>query len=163
MSAFLTRGLRLIWTRVWTDIIPNADITTQLGKIHELQSEIELRQSEVQKLTTEFHADKTATSERVAVVEKALREKESELAKAERELSSRDVTLGNFALTSHDAVVQNILRSSYSGDLRKVPASISSGGSPADMVHLSSVCGPCGGTLKNGRCTKCGIVLMSHP
>ncbi|HEY3440002.1 MAG TPA: hypothetical protein VGK29_04595 [Paludibaculum sp.] len=145
----------------WTDIIPNADITTQVGKIHELQTEIDGKQSEVEKLKAELDANETSTSERVAVVEKALKEKIAELVKAKRELSSREVALGN-------VVFGGSLTLPPSPKIRMVdwgPFTINAKGimeTPSiSVVSPSSRCKGCGGTLATGRCSSCGMVILN--
>ena len=77
----------------WTDIIPEADVTTQIGKIGALQGQIVDLATEAERLRNEFDSSRDLSEKEVTAVRQKLLDKESELQNAKKELSTRRTAL----------------------------------------------------------------------
>jgi hypothetical protein len=77
----------------WTDIIPEADVTTQIGKIGALQGQIGDLANEAERLRNELDSSRDLSAKEVTTVRQKLLDKESELQGAKKELSTRRTAL----------------------------------------------------------------------
>lgn len=89
----------------WTDIVPGADIKTQIGLISELTSEIEQLALQLHDLTAELEETKGISETETKRLHAEIRKKEKELSEARRELEQKrigitGVTVPSVQLTS---------------------------------------------------------------
>jgi hypothetical protein len=73
----------------WTDIIPEANVTTQIGKIGALQAEIADLAGEANRLRGELESSRDLSVKEVTAMRQKLLDKERELQNARTELSTR--------------------------------------------------------------------------
>jgi hypothetical protein len=88
----------------WTDLVPGADVKTQIGLIRELWFEIERKEGEKQALEDELKVAREESQEEAEQLRKEIREKEKELTEARQELQQRSITLGTGILSSGSLV-----------------------------------------------------------
>jgi hypothetical protein len=115
----------------WTDIIPEADVTTQIGKIGALQGQIGDLAAEADRLRNELDSSRDLSAKEVTGMRQKLLDKESELQHARRELSTRRTAL-------NDVLSTPVLLKSSSGNAKKQCPSC---GEPA---WLGPPCQKCG-------------------
>lgn len=78
----------------WTDIIPEADVKTQIGLISELTSKVENLVQELSALSTELQETKGKSEEEINKLKADKRQKEKELSELRHELSGRTIGIG---------------------------------------------------------------------
>lgn len=78
----------------WTDIIPEADVKTQIGLISELTLSVDKLQQELSALSAELQETKGKSEDEIARLESGRRQKEKELSELRRELSERTLGMG---------------------------------------------------------------------
>lgn len=113
----------------WTDIIPEADITTQIGKIGDLQSRIAANMTEIDGLRQQLTESENRSEGEIRAAQERVREKKKEVQGARAELAKRRFALGNL-----------------------ITAPISK----PSVIITNFACKDCGGTLESGRCAYCG-------
>ena len=73
----------------WTDIIPEADIKTQIGLISELKRKMKERAAELRKLKSEHEDTRGKTEEDKEFLQEQIREKTAQIVSLEDELNSK--------------------------------------------------------------------------
>ncbi|MCH7839793.1 MAG: hypothetical protein IID38_06115, partial [Planctomycetes bacterium] len=73
----------------WTDIIPEADIKTQIGLISELKRKMKERAAELRKLKSEHEDTRGKTEEDKELLQEQIREKTAQIVSLEDELNSK--------------------------------------------------------------------------
>lgn len=84
----------------WTDLVPGADMKTQIGLISDLRIEIDQREGEIQALNDELKEVRDESQEEAEQLRKEIRDKEKELAEARKEFQQRRITFGTGILSS---------------------------------------------------------------
>jgi hypothetical protein len=84
----------------WTDIIPEADVTTQIGKIGALLGQITDLAAEADRLRNELDSSRDLSAKEVTAARQKLLDKESELQNAKKELSTRRTALNDVLSTA---------------------------------------------------------------
>lgn len=79
----------------WTDIIPEADIKTQIGLISELKLSLHRKEEDLTVLNTELQDTKGESSEERNRLEVEMKEKEKQISHLEREITKRKIDLGD--------------------------------------------------------------------
>lgn len=77
----------------WTDIVPGADIKTQIGLIGELTSQIQQLMSNIQDLTSELEVTKGESREEAKRLRAEIEKKEDQLRETKRELRQRRISI----------------------------------------------------------------------
>lgn len=78
----------------WTDIVPEADIKTQIGIISELRDQIQVKEDERLRLSDDFEETKKKSKEEGEKLLLLIQQKEKELNEAKNELRRRSIDIG---------------------------------------------------------------------
>jgi rubrerythrin len=135
----------------WQDIIPEANITTQIGVISQLKIELAEKSATVQDAKQALAEARQASAEDKKALQKRLEENQKELARISGELSKKlnEFTVSGFGTLS-GLTVPEIGYSGYSGK-------------PLEMSTIS-ICGRCGRTYEGkGNCPYCSATPPSSP
>jgi hypothetical protein len=132
----------------WTDIIPEADITTQIGKIGDLELRIAANVAEIDTLRQQLSENKNRSEAEIRAAQDRVCEKEKEVADARAELTARRSSLGG-VYTGSVGTFKLI------GGLPEVKIS----GGNVVVSDNSLLCKKCGGTMQSGVCMLCGGVM----
>ena len=95
----------------WTDILPEADITTQVGMITELVGERESLADELLELNEQLVASTDENRTEVDGLKKEIREKENELKPPRQELAKKEADLGSWIVPDQSESVFSIIPS----------------------------------------------------
>lgn len=82
----------------WTDIVPEADIKTQVGVISDLKRSIDEKESELTQLQTTLSETKGNSDQERVRLRDLIKEKEKQIRDLEREIVEKKVTLGSVGL-----------------------------------------------------------------
>jgi hypothetical protein len=77
----------------WTDVVPEANVSTQIGIITDLKRKTELLEADVRSLNNELGESKDKSAEEIKKLQGEKRQKEKELENARQELRNRSWTL----------------------------------------------------------------------
>jgi hypothetical protein len=129
----------------WIDIIPEADVTTQIGKIRDLQQRIRDTEDELERLKGESQKAEASQKE-VRVIAAKLAATEHDLREAKSELASRRSSLSEIALST---TVGSPVFGAF-------------GSSPPSWLEADKEwkCSKCGDTVRGIMCHKCNIVCL---
>lgn len=136
----------------WTDIIPDANIKTQIGSLTEMKNEktkLELQLSEMNKQLTD---DKKINEKEKDVLKSQISSKENELKKVRADLAEKEKKLNNSVLSGLNIVsgsyLGKIIDSNYYGNVElNPPAYKIIGGASAINPLYKSKCKKCGKEL----------------
>jgi hypothetical protein len=78
----------------WTDIIPEADVRTQIGLISDLKIRVDVLSQEAKALASELVESKGRSEKEIEALKVEKAQKGAELAKARRELAGRTLDIG---------------------------------------------------------------------
>lgn len=133
----------------WTDIIPEADIRTQIGVISQLKEEVGQRAADLQNLSTQLAEVQGRSEEKERELRKEMAGKEKELSRLRKDLQERQYSFGSVVDVGSGYGIGT-------GSLGSV-----SGGA-LNLSHLTSSCNKCGYSTQGlviGGCPKCGHAL----
>lgn len=97
----------------WTDIVPEADIKTQIGVISDLKSNISEKENELSLLNEKFNAAKGETEQSKKNLKEKILEKENQIKKLEREVMDKKIGIGGLGLLSIPTANLDALSSSH--------------------------------------------------
>jgi DNA repair exonuclease SbcCD ATPase subunit len=148
----------------WTDIIPEADVTTQIEKIRELKGELERQTLEAQRLDAEvkqFRASKEKSGQEISELNRRYENVVAELQRKKRDLAALETTLHGTLSVGAAEIYSQIpsypLQQSVAFEVPKLAVKPSATiRLPWVRVDESAKCKLCAGPLEAGVCTKCG-------
>jgi hypothetical protein len=84
----------------WTDIVPEADIKTQIGIISELKNTLSEKESDRQKLNQQLEDAKGQSEQERTKLKDEIKKKEKQITDLTREIAERKVGLGGYGISS---------------------------------------------------------------
>jgi len=118
----------------WTDIVPEADIRTQIGLITEKSIEVENLTNEVDRLKRELDESKDKSEQQVMALREKLRKTKQDLAEAREELRKREIGAVSSLFPSGSAVFSGHLTAPRYRLLEYIS-------NPPDIYRTCSKCG----------------------
>ena len=139
----------------WTEVLPEADIKTQIGIITELNAQVSQLAQDIKKLEADKEQIEDQSQEEAVELRKEIKEKERQLEKTKRELREKNIDFGGVSIASGAVGLGttpiNIADYVTTGNIADAAGNVGVGGS------FGRICTTCGYKERPGEVSAGGV------